>query len=264
MAFEKLEARAKSGRAGLPASMSLTARGARPAVMVSLTRELVEGAAFDSAAKFDALIGSGDDAGRIRIVQADEGVLTPRVLKAHSFLIDLGFVASIGTQPHPKMYTSARVIEAGVVEIDVPDFDAKDDDDADEDQAATSDREPETPVARPAPPQITALVRKAASTKVESVNGVVIDFAQGRECVTFNGKTADVSARAARLVFLLARPRPTPVAASFLVNALWDGKPPGHAMATLQQIAADLQKNLSPIGLNLAVVRGVGYQLKDL
>ncbi|MGB3044165.1 MAG: helix-turn-helix domain-containing protein [Xanthobacteraceae bacterium] len=267
MAFEKLEAREKSGRGGLPASVTLTNRAAgRPAVLVSLTSTLVDGADLENVSKYDALIGTGDDAGKIRIVASPEGMLVPRVLKGRSLLLDLGFVAALGTTPQRKQFTTARVIENGVVEVDLPDFGA-DDDDAHASAEPLSETRVDTPPhqpARTAPVEVRALVRKAASAKAESVNGVQIEFADGRECVTFKGKSVDVSPRAAKLVWLLARPRPSPVATSFLVNALWDGKPPGSAMTTLQQIAADLQKNLSPIGLDLRVVRGVGYQLKDL
>lgn len=62
---------------------------------------------------------------------------------------------------------------------------------------------------------------------------------------------------------LLARPRPSPVAESFLIAALWDGKPPSTAADQLRTMASDLQKGLSPIGLNLNLVKGAGYQLKD-
>lgn len=262
MAFERLEAREKSGRSGLPASVTLTNRTAgRPAVLVSLTSTLVDGANLETLSKFDALIGTGDDVGKIRIVAASEGMLTPRVLKGRSLLLDLGFVAALGTTPQRKQFTTARVIEKGVVEVDLPDFNGEDD--APLDTAEVRGAVPPAPPARPAQPAAIAPARKA-SAKAERVNGVLIELAEGRECVTFNGKSVEVSPRGARLVFLLARPRPSPVATSFLVNALWDGKPPGSAMTTLQQIAADLQKNLSPIGLDLRVVRGVGYQLKDL
>lgn len=44
MAFEKLETRAASGRGALPATVALTSRGARPAVLVSLTRDLIDAA----------------------------------------------------------------------------------------------------------------------------------------------------------------------------------------------------------------------------
>jgi hypothetical protein len=63
---------------------------------------------------------------------------------------------------------------------------------------------------------------------------------------------------------LLARPRPAPVAVSFLVGALWDGKPPAGAIKQIEEMTGDLKKGLAGLGLALNLVKGVGYQLKDL
>lgn len=98
----------------------------------------------------------------------------------------------------------------------------------------------------------------------ETINGVLVDLTADEESVTFKGKSTEVTTRQAKFVRLLARPRPQPVAEAFLVGALWDGKPPQNATEQLRTMASDLQKGLSPIGLNLASVKGVGYQLKDL
>jgi DNA-binding response OmpR family regulator len=92
----------------------------------------------------------------------------------------------------------------------------------------------------------------------------MVDLTLDNENVSFKGKSIEVTTRQAKLVRLLARPRPAPVATSFLIGALWDGKPPQTAQKQIEEMTLDLQKPLKGIGLDLKLVKGVGYQLKDL
>ncbi len=251
MGFERLELRAESGRRGLPASVSLSCHGGgRPAVIVALTAPLVREAAMMPADRLDALIGTGADAGKIRLQTSAAGLLKPRLLKADAFLLNLGFIAAIGAEPRRKVNTTARVIGPGLIEVDVPQFPADDDEDADEavDVAATT-----AATVPAAPPR-----RSARPSGGETINGVTVDLTSDAETVSFKGEMIEVTARGARLVRLLARPRPSPVAESFLVNALWEGKPPASAMTQLRELASDLAKGLAPIGLALNAVKGIG------
>jgi hypothetical protein len=259
MAFDRLEVREKSGRSGLPASVSLSClNGGRPAVMVAITEALIAGAGFAADSRFHALIGRDDDAGKIRIERADDGLLAPRLLKSNSMLLNLGYVEAIGTEAHKKQFTSARVIADGVVEIDLPPFDS-------------DTREPPAQLLLPAPSPARAPAangggagKKASPLPGETLNGITIDMTEDNESVTFKGKTTEVTTRQAKLVRLLARPRPEPVGEAFLIKSLWGLPAPKDVKDQLRVIAGDLQKGLSPIGLNLVPVRGVGYQLKDL
>ncbi len=256
MAFERLEVRVKAGPEKSPASMTLTKQGgaSRPAVVVSLKPELVAMAGYTRATKFNVLLGRDEDAGKLRLVADESGVVSARELKrTNAFFVNLGYIESIGTEAHKKQQASARVIAPGTVEIDIPDFDSGDADEQTHEPVHGQDHAAAA----------TGGTRKLGSAGV-TFNGVTIDLTLDAESVEFKGKSTEVTTRQAKLVRLLAKPRPAPVGEAFLVGALWDGKPPATAGDTLRQMAADLQKGLSPIGLNLVAVKGVGYQLKDL
>lgn len=255
MAFEKLQMELRSASSPgpkLPASMSLSKRGKRPTLKVSLMPELASAAGFAAKTRFDFLIGKEDDAGKMRIVSAPAGrVIGFTIEKSGGLGFHLGFVPAISTKPHKRVRTDARMIEPGIVEVDIPDFGTAIDGEADEtvevqDHAAAAGGG-----------------RKLGDAG-RTLNGVTIDATLDSESISFKGKSTEVTTRQAKLLQLLARPRPTPVAESFLVAALWDGKPPANAADALRMMAGDLRKGLAPIGLDLAPVKGVGYQLRDL
>jgi hypothetical protein len=250
MAFERLEVRAASGKKGMPASMSLSSHGgsSRPAAIVALSAALVGEAGYSSKSKFNIFIGMDDDQGKLRIVAEKDGILEPRLLKSGAYFLNLGYVPVIGIEACKKKPTEAKVISPGTVELIIPDF--------------SQDRRR---LLAPPPASKTAENRTKANgaAGTEHFNGVTIDFAESEESVSFKGKSTEVSTRQAKLIRLLARPRPAPVAESFLIAGLWDGRPPANAKEQLKTMAGDLQKGLSPIGLNLCLVKGVGYQLKD-
>lgn len=242
MAFERLRVRQENGPKKGPAAISLTGR-ARPRVNLTLSGRLAQDAGLTRGGKVHLSLGTGADAGKIRIESAEDGAFTARLLNGGAVLVDGGFIEAIGTSAQKKRSTSARSISPGIVEVDIPAFGA----DEIGDDACPS-------------PNST---RPKAHQKSKTVNGVAINLTLDDESVTFAGKTVEVTTRQARFIYLLARPRPTPVAVPFLTNALWDGKPPATALLSLKQMAADLQTALSPIGLSVNLVKGVGYQLKD-
>lgn len=256
MAFELIVRRLPAGRKGLPATISLSGRTeGRPALNIAMTKDFVQAAAFAAEGisgiiNVTAMVGTGDDAGKIRLKADADGINIGRIsAKSGALLLNLGFVEALGPDFRKKAYTTARVVSPGLVEIDVPAFaGADDDDDANEETAPPSARSP------------TGRKQPAA---VSEINGVTIDSTLDNESVSFKGKSIEVTTRQAKFTFLLARPRPEPVAETFLVKQLWENSP-RDAAQQLRVIAADLQKALSTIGLNLLPVRGVGYQLKDL
>jgi hypothetical protein len=252
MAFEQLDVQTKSaGR--LPAAITLYRYGNSgehiPAgTAISLRSDLVEQAGFSPASLFNVFIGSGEDAGKLRLVQAANGKVKACFMKrTNAFFVRLGVVAAIGLEPCPRTEIQARVIERGTVEVDIPELVPAADQEAAEGNAQAGQ-------AAKAPP-------------VEVFyHGITIDTTAGEETVTFDGEGIAVSAIEARLVLLLARPRPTPVAETFLIANLWGTKQaaPKNAAEQLRQLCAgDLKKGLAKLGLNLAPVPGVGYQLKD-
>jgi hypothetical protein len=266
MAFERLEVRNPSGAKGAPAAMSLSCHGgsARPAALVALSKALCVEAGLSDKSKFDIFIGTDDDAGKLRIEAEKDGLVAPRALKGGGLLLNLGYVPVIGVEPCKKMPTEAAVIERGTVEVMIPDFEG---DRPRMLPAPPADRaHHEKPAAAPAPAKGGATApkpAKGAGKNVEHFNGITIDLTEDAETVSFREKSTEVTSRQAHLVKLLARPRPAPVASSFLIKELWGSSKPPQAEDALRNMCGDLQKALSPLGLALNVVKGVGYQLKD-
>jgi hypothetical protein len=254
MAFEKLQIALRSSYAKgpmLPASMSLSSRASGPSVKVSLTPAFAAEAGFSAKSRFDIMLGTDEDFGKLRIVAAKDGrVVSHTVERSGGLGFYLGVVPAIGMSPHARVRADARVIEPGCAEIDIPDFGGPK-------LLAPPAKKIE---ARPAP---VAKVAPKKSDASDTVNGVTIDLTLDSETVSFKGSPIEVTTRQAKLVRLLARPRPAPVAVSFLVGALWDGKPTQNAQKQVEQMVSDLQAPLKGIGLDLKLVKGVGYQLKD-
>lgn len=248
MAFERVELTIAKSKA--PAGLTITQLGK---AVVALRKDMVAKAGFKKDMAFAVLLGIDDDRGKLRIVKDKTGTACARELeKTGAFFFNLGVMPAIGVTPRKQRPAEARCIENGI-EIDLPP------DDGPELLAPRSKMRAEKSAESTG-----GGTRKAQGSDVQTFNGVSIDLTVYEETVSFKGKSTEVTTRQAKFVRLLARPRPQPVGEAFLIGALWDGKPPATAADQLRTMAADLQKNLSPIGLNLAVVKGVGYQLKDL
>jgi hypothetical protein len=248
MAFERIEideAKAKSS-----AGITITQNGK---VVVALRKDVVAQVGFKAKDTFSALLGTDDDAGKLRILKAKDGVACARELaRTGAFFFRLGMVPAIGVTPHKQRPIEARVVDGGI-EIDLPPDDG--------------------PKLLPAPAKMPANseaaatgggARKGKSADEVFLNGITIDLTDGEETITFDGEGVAVSDVEARLVKILARPRPQPVAESFIIGNLWDkGRPPNATEHLRQLCTGDLKKSLAKIGLDLNAVKGVGYQLKD-
>jgi hypothetical protein len=262
MAFDKLQIAVRSPSSKgppLPASMSLSSRISGPAVKVSLTPAFAKEGGIVAKSRFDVMIGTDDDAGKLRIIAAKGGSIASHIVEKSGGLgFYLGVVPAIGMSPHKRLRTDARVIEPGCVEIDIPQFSFPK-------LLPTPAKKVEAPALaeNPAPVNKPAAPMKRTAGTADTVNGVAIDLTQDSETVSFKGSSIEVTTRQAKMVRLLARPRPAPVATSFLIGALWDGKPTQNAQKQIEQMVADLQAPLKGIGLDLKLVKGVGYQLKD-
>jgi hypothetical protein len=247
MAFERIALQVDKPKSS--AGITITQNGK---TVVALRKDLVAHAGFKVKDTFSAMLGTDDDAGKLRIVKDKNGVACARELaRTGGFFFRLGMVPAIGVTPHKQRPIEARLVEGGI-EIDIPEDDAP------------KRLPPPAKRADEATTTVTANVGARKEGDAKAINGIFIDLTQDDESVTFRGKSTEVTTRQAKLVSLLARPRPQPVGESFLIGALWDGKPPANAKDQLKQMAADLQAGLSPIGLDLRPVKGVGYQLKDL
>lgn len=250
MAFERIELTVVKAKAS--AGITITQRGK---IVVALRKDIVAKAGFKASGTFAVLLGIDDDHGVLRIVKDKDGTACARELKkTGAFFFSLGMVPAISTTPHKQRPIEARLIDNGI-EIDIPP------DDGPKLLAPPKAAEKPAPAAREDKPS-----PKAPSTpKSDAIafNGVTIDVTLDKESISFRGKSTEVTTRQAKLVQLLARPRPAPVAESFLIANLWNGKPPASASDQLRTMADDLRAGLAPIGLNLNLVKGAGYQLKD-
>lgn len=251
MAFERIALAITKTKAS--AGITITQRGK---AVVALRKDLVAQAGFKPKDTFSAMLGTDDDSGKLRIVKDKDGVACARELKkTGAFFFNLGMVPAIGVTPHKQRPIEARLVEGGI-EIDIPEDDAPK---RLPPPAKRADEDSEAAAANGG-----GRARKPSAKAGETLNGVTIDLTLDSEAITFNNKTTEVTTRQAKFVRLLAKPRPQTVAESFLVGALWDGRPPRDAAEQLRLLAIDLKGGLAPIGLDLRTVKGVGYQLKDL
>ncbi len=248
MAFERIEIAIAKTKAS--AGITITQRGK---AVIALRKDVVAQVSFKAKDKFSAMLGTDDDHGKLRIVKDKDGVACAReLLKTGAFFFNLGMVPAIGVTPHKQRPIDARVVDGGI-EIDLPPDDG--------------------PKLLPAPAKMPANseaaatgggARKGKSPDEVFLNGITIDLTDENESITFDGDSVAVSPLEAKLVKILARPRPAAVGEAFLVGNLWDKPAPRNATEQLRQLCAgDLKKSLASIGLNLNAVKGVGYQLKD-
>lgn len=245
MAFERIALAIAKTKAS--AGITITQRGK---AVIALRKDLVAQAGFKAKDTFSAMLGTDDDHGRLRIVKDKDGVACARELKkTGAFFFNLGMVPAIGVTPHKQRPIEARLVEGGI-EIDIP-----------PDDGPKLLPPPAKMPRNDAPPNNGGTPKEGGG---KAINGIFIDLTQDEESITFRGKSTEVTTRQAKLVSLLARPRPQTVSENFLMGALWDGKPPKDGAEQLRLLCADLKGGLSPIGLDLRTVKGVGYQLKDL
>ena len=82
MAFDRLEQAVKSGRNGMPASISLRAsKSGRPGCYIGLSVAFSTDLSIKSADRFDLLLGTGDMKGLIRLKRCASGIVAPKMLK---------------------------------------------------------------------------------------------------------------------------------------------------------------------------------------
>jgi hypothetical protein len=244
MAFERITIAV--GKTKQPAGLSISARGN---TVVAVSAELIKQAGFKANASFAVLLGNEEDAGKLRIVHDTNGVPCAREFKrTGAFFFKLGMVPAIGTLQRKQQRTGARLVDGGI-EVDIPPNDG--------------------PKLLPAPTPAKQAAPKpsagdpARASRGEVIGDVIINAVEDQESITFKGKSLAISDREAKLLKILAKPRPTPVGTGFITEKLWDGRPPASAHVMLGQLVTDLKKSLPSIGLTVSLVKGVGYQLKD-
>lgn len=123
MAFEKLETIIRSGRSGMPASVTLHggSRSGRPAFIINLSKECAAQAEIFNGEKFNLLIGTGDDAGVVRLVPDAEGVISALTNGKGGVRFFCGHIARFGSGLREKEFCAAEIDkEARCIEITLP------------------------------------------------------------------------------------------------------------------------------------------------
>lgn len=121
MDFEKLTTIIRSGRAGMPASVTLTCQGGgRPACQIYLSAEFATAAKISAGEKFDLFIGTGDDAGAARLVRSDKGVLPARSIAKGGIKFFCGHIEQFPGEKREREFVMAEVIDADTIEVVLP------------------------------------------------------------------------------------------------------------------------------------------------
>jgi hypothetical protein len=123
MSFEKLEVLVASGRRGMPASVTLSGRdgGGRPALKIVLSASFATQAKISGGEKFDLLIGTGEEAGVVRLVRnVRAGILDARAMAKGGISFFCGHVERLGTEPQEKRFCAAEIIDADTIEVTLP------------------------------------------------------------------------------------------------------------------------------------------------
>lgn len=121
MAFDKLEVVVRSGRGGMPVSVTLsTINGGLPRCLIGMSAVFTAKAEIKANDKFDVLLGAGDQKGLLRLKRSKQGLVTPKFLKAGSVAFSLGYIERFGSEKEPKAYCNAEVIDSDTIEIVLP------------------------------------------------------------------------------------------------------------------------------------------------
>ncbi len=120
MAFDRLETVVKSGRNGMPASVSLRSnKGGRPGCYIGLSVAFAAELSIKASDKFDLLLGTGDKKGLIRLKRCERGIIAPKMLKGGA-IFSCGFIERFGLEPEPKAFCHATAVDADTIDITLP------------------------------------------------------------------------------------------------------------------------------------------------
>lgn len=95
----------------------------------------------------------------------------------------------------------------------------------------------------------------------ESVNRVTIVFDKGHEAITYDGKSMELNARQAQVLYVLARAMPNPVDRKHIASKLW-ATPPQFWEQTVSNVVRECGRAVDGVGLEVKSVPGVGVLLR--
>ncbi|MGD9766796.1 MAG: hypothetical protein AB7U62_04055 [Pseudolabrys sp.] len=248
------------------------AKAKRPSLQVTLRGDLVRSLNWASGIAVGLLVGTGEHAGRIRLLHGAQGGIAKarRIGKGSTLCIDFGYVKAFADS-FDGGPCRAQVID-NAVELELP---ARDDDgDADEASQPTASptlaTKPVTAAPKAVKPKAPGTLRTSAPAAspvvsdgtVFELQGVAVNTTREEETVSHAGRVMDLTGRQAQFVIMMLRAAPTPVAKEFVRDRLFgDAKAAG---VQLDLLASDLQKGLVAVGLDMHVVKGVGYTLRKV
>lgn len=260
MSFKRLEERV-SPAVALPVTIMVGGNGALPRLMIGVGKSISAELADDPWKRCYLLIGEYEDAGKIVLDRDDVlGPITVNHKKRGGFMIDCGHVPDVSPTAIARTRVAARMLDGHQIEITLPEFeiaeagDEETDDESGEgeqDSDAEDDDADDDSVAQPPVPGGV------------DPNVFYVDLAADNETVSFHGLTAEITARQAKLLYLLGRQRPMVVPKRLVINGLWDGNPPTTASDVLETMLKDLVPILEPMKLMIKP-KADGYQLVDL
>lgn len=233
----------KAQNLSAPAVASVKWRGKQLCCFVTLRRSLAETLGIEAAGgKVHVAVGSGADAGKIRLAADADGYFKPRTLRAGSLCVAFPVPAYLGDDLRKPAAAAADVAAGGVI-VTLP-WDAQ---------------------ARPARAPAAAAAAPKEVRSVVSVSAVIwgMDFdpAPGNERVGRAGQWVEVSPRGFKLLRMLAQAEGAAVDEATIIGRLWEVRPKGVG-AMLDMVVRDL-KTLTTIGFAIEAVRGQGFRLVD-
>ncbi|MDC7787994.1 hypothetical protein PQJ75_13945 [Rhodoplanes sp. TEM] len=125
MAFEQLiiasPADAWDARVSLVCLGTAARRSPKPSMTVMLSRALMARAKVYHEDRFDVLLGTGDDAGMMRLVRAKNGAAKGVVVGGGKAMkINCGHVARFGESAQPRQDCAVDLLADGAIEITLP------------------------------------------------------------------------------------------------------------------------------------------------
>lgn len=248
MAFEIVEIRRYAARDPKLASVSISPRNG---LCIGFAREAAEQLGATDGTRWGLLIGSGDDAGKIRLVRNDKGAAARRI-GTGGRVINFGRSASLGFTEADKEYMPFKAIDKDTIEVDLPQWelrvDARPAEDDDDEQPA-----PVTPKRKPSP---------GKRAEPLTLHDVTIDPTFDNETIEHDGETQEITTNQCAVLIALLRVFPGVVGDDHLCKRILSGVK--HPEESLKTIISDLHTGLRTLGLDVQAVKGVGLKLAKL
>ena len=274
MPFEEVVERISAKPQQPPCTMRLKKRSAagRPSCLVTMRQTLMEklSAAWQKGGQVGVAFGTGEDAGKMRIVLKRSGAFTLRILK-HSGQLDLGYVQAFGEEPKVAAEAKYEVTGGQALILTIPNWTEVE---TDTGQAGEEDEDPPEEPAATAPKRmpidVPAMTLKGGAAPKPAEEHL-------REPVAKNGIRVAFGIPPAKPIIYGPKgehelsPRQADILA-VLVNGAGGVMPtseitsraklaPGAGASIISDAFIALERPLKEIGLTLKYVNKLGYSI---